>query len=216
MAFSDWWESTFSADKFNSRKALKHIKRDYRGTSGEQGFDTIFLNLAEQEMERQGRLLSIEEVENIAHRARIQARHKTRNSSSEATTLAEEHYAEESLPRTTGSLSRDIYDRLDKQLQIIKTTTNPFLSEGELGSVRNLKLKSAQENIQKIIQELSTQTKARGVSTEQARAYQLEISRWSGFAQKINARLEKKVSPLDFKDYVNDFEKSFQLTKSKA
>lgn len=217
MTFSDWWESTFSADKFNPQKALKQVKKDYRETSGEQGFDIIFLSLANEEMKKLSRLLTLEEVEQLGHRARIQSRHSTRNNTKGTTITQEtEQYTEESIPRTTGTLSKEIYHRLDKQLQIIKSTTNPLLSEGEFNAVRNLKLKSSQENIQKIIQELSTQAKARGVSTEQQRAYQLEITRWTTLAQKIHARLGKNIPSLEFKDYVTDFETSFQSTKSKA
>ncbi|MDP3728171.1 MAG: hypothetical protein Q8R18_01825 [bacterium] len=219
MGFSDWLESTFSADKFNAQKGLKYIRREYKSAQAESGFNQIFLDLAEEEMTKQKRLLSLEEVERVTHRARIQARHRTRNinkGSANEEPFVEKSYAEESMPRTMGTLSREIYDRLDKQLQTVKTTTNPFLSEGELATVRNLKLKNAEENILKIIQELSTQTKARGISTEMERAYSLEITRWTKFAKKTNGRLEKKVSSLDFKDYVNDFERSFQSTRKES
>jgi len=211
MGFSNWWESTFSADKFNAQKALKYVKKEYKSPQAEAGFDQIFLDLAEEEITKQKRLLSFEEVERLLHRARIQARHKTRNTGRETNVMPreEEQHEEESMPRTMGTLSKEVYDR-------VKTTTNPLLSESELGTVRNLKLKTAEETILRIAQELSIAAKARGVSTETQRAYHLEINRWTKFAKRINGRLDKRVSALDFKDYVNDFERSFQSTRKEA
>lgn len=219
MGFSKWLESTFSADKFNANKGLKHIRKDYGYNSSESNFDSIFLDLANEEINKQKRLLSIDEIERIAHRARIQARHHSRSipkDSSNIPVQEEEHFAQDSMPRTVGTLSREIYDRLDKQLQTIKTTTNPLLSEGELGTVRNLKLKTAEENIQKIVQDLTIHAKARGINQDLERAYRLEITRWTELAKKTNARLDKKINSMDFKEYVNEFERSFNATKSKA
>ena len=218
MGFSDWVESTFSVEKFNAQKALRYARKEYQESVAESNFNAIFLELAKEEIEQQGRLLSVEEVERIVHKARIQARHRGRNSTQETTktTTEEELLAQDSTPRTTGTLSKEIYSRLDKQLQMIKTTTNPFLTEGELGIIRNLKLKTVQENIQKIVQELAIKAKAHRVSPETEKALHLEIKRWSELAQKINGRLEKKVTSLEFKDYVNSFDKSFQQTKSQA
>ena len=221
MGFSQWWEGTFSADKFTAQKGLKHIKKDYQGLYTEGNFDTIFLDLANEEMKKQGRLLSIQEVENLAHRARIQARHYTRGQGTSAIqevsqALGDEEMAQDSMPRTTGILSKDIYNRLDKQLQSIKTTIEPLLSDGELGTVRNMKLKTSQETILKIVQEMGTQAKARGTSTEMQRAYQLEMNRWRELASKVHARLDKRVTSVEFKDYIKEFDRSFQSTRSKA
>lgn len=218
MTFSDWLESTISPEKFTPKKALKYIKNTYKTVPGEQDFDNIFLDLAKEEMDKKQRLLNKEELDSILYRARIQSRHKTRNVKQDSIPLIQpqETLAEESMPRSVGTLPKEIYERLDKQLQIIKTTTNPLLSDGELGSVRNLKLKTTQENILKIVQELTTQSKSRTTTKETERAYQLETARWSDLARKIEGRLNKKVSSLDFKDYINDFEKSFHIAKSKA
>ena len=220
MGFSNWLESTFSADKFNAQKALRHIRKEYRQDPSESDFDTIFLDLATDEIAKQGRLLYINEVERLAHRARIQARHSSRGRGNTAVAIhqdpREEQHAQESMLRTTGTLSREIYDRLDKQLQSIKTTVEPLLSDGELGTVRNMKLKNSQETIVKIVQEMTLQAKARTTSTEQARAYQLEINRWKELASKVHARLDKRVTSLEFKDYIKEFDRSFQNTRHQA
>jgi len=216
MGFSEWWESTWYADKFTAKKALHHIKKEYKQSSGEYDFETIFIDLVNEEIQKQGRLLALDEIEKIAYRARIQARHKTRNEERRTIQSLEEIRAEESIQRTTGTLPKEIYDRLDKQLQSIKTTTSLLLSQGELGSVRNLKLKTAQETIPKIIKELMIKAKAKGIKKETQRAVQLEITRWQELTQKINARLEKKITALEFKDYVNSFDKSFQEKRNEA
>ena len=217
MSFSDWWESTFSADKYNAQKALKHIKKEYQGTAAESGFETIFIELAEEEIQKQGRLLVLEEIEDITHRARIQARHIARGAAqSERKVIQEETSTDESMPRKIGTLAKEMYDRLDKQLLSVKTTTNVVRNEGELGIVRDLKLKNAQENILKIVEELSAKTKCRGVNKETERALQLEITRWKECAQRINNRREKRISSLDFKEYIQSLDKSFQQKRSEA
>ncbi|MSR86440.1 hypothetical protein EXS74_03520 [Candidatus Woesearchaeota archaeon] len=220
MVFSDWWEAAFSADKFTAQKGLRHVRRDYPGSYTESNFDAIFLDLANEEIHKRGELLSINEIESLAHRARIQARHYTRERGTlnpqTTQNFKEEEMVQDSMPRTTGTLSRDLYDRLDKQLQSIKTTIEPLLSDNELGTVRNMKLKTAQETILRITQEMATQAKARGTRTETQRAYQLEINRWKELASKVNARLDKRVTSVEFKDYIKDFDRSFQNTRSKA
>lgn len=220
MRFAQWWESTFATDKFTPQKGLRHIRKEYQGSYTEENFDAIFLDLANEEMDKQRRLLSIEEIERCAHRARIQARHSSRNHLSgmqeSSQDLNHEERAEESMPRTTGVLSKDTYNRLDKQLQSIKTTVEPLLSDGELGTVRNMKLKTAEETILKIIQEMTTNAKGRGTSTEMQRAYQLEINRWKELAIKVNHRLEKRVTSMEFKDYIHEFDRSFQSTRNNA
>ena len=217
MGFSDWFESAFSADKFNAQKALRHVRKEYRQDPSESDFDVIFLDLATDEIAKLGRLLYINEVETLAHRARIQARHASRGRGNTAVTmpqdLGEEKLTQESMPRTTGTLSRDVYDRLDKQLQSIKTTVEPLLSDGELGTVRNMKLKTAQETIIRIVQVMIAQAKVRGTSTQQERAYQLEINRWKELASKVHARLDKRVTSIEFKEYIKEFDRSFQNTR---
>ncbi len=221
MGFAIWLQGTFAGDKFTAQKGLKYIKRDYKGSSSEASFDSIFLDLALDKIESEGRFLTIEEVERIAHRARIQARHNSRerpssNQIPQNIERSENKITKDSKPRTIETLPKETYDRLDKQMQILKTTTNPLLSEHELRTVRNMKLKTTQETILKIVQELETQSKRRNISQEQERAYNLEINRWTKLAQKLHDRLNLRITSLEFKDYVNNFDHSFQDTRNQS
>lgn len=207
MGLSDWWEEITSSENFSPQRALRQIKKENPELS--EDFDKTFLNLAEEEQKKNGRQLYHEELDSLAFRAKIQARHQRRANRSERESREQEQKEE----AAQAELPKEIYARLNKQLQSIKTTINPFLSDGELGMVRNLKLKTAEDNILKILEELSNTAKARDGTHEMERSLRLEITRWTELTNKIHARLYKKLSTMEFKDYVTSFDQSFQKTR---
>jgi len=213
MGFSDWWESTFSADKFNANKALRHVSRE---STTDNMFSMVFLDLARDEIAKQGRLLSIEEVERLEHRVRIQARHQKRVSAPAIQNVPAPQETTESTATTIGTLPAEVYDRMGQLLQSLKTIVHPILSEGELTYIRILKLKTAHDNVLKIVEDLTEKTKVRNSTPETERALRFEITRWSELAGKINGRLYKKIPLMEFKDYVSDFDKSFHKTRRQA
>ena len=216
MAISQWFESTFSSDKFDARKALRHTKKEYsQFIPKTSDFDEIFLELANNKIEKNGKLLYSNEIDNITQRARVRAKHRSRNQEFSSNPKIEEHETQDEInPYSTAKLNSEFFNRLLKQLQSVKTTTNVLLNDGEMGSIRNLKMKTAEDTILKIIQEMNEQLKARSTSSKMERTLKTEITRWTNFSSTVHKRLDRKISGLDFKDYVNDFEKSFRNANS--
>jgi len=208
-----WFQSTFSSDKFNERKALRHSRRENQGTisRNDTEFDQVFLELAESEIAKKGRPLYANEVDQLTQRARVQTRHKRRDfGEPKQFQQKEEPMASDSEAYVKAALPSEFANRLLKQLKSVKETTNPLLNEGELGDIRNWKMKTAADNIQKIILEMNEMLKARSTTPELERTLKSEMIRWNEFAKTIHSRLNKKMSALDFRDYVNDIEKSFK------
>ena len=214
MAISQWFESTFSSDKFDARKALRHTKKEYSQIiPKDSDFDEIFLELANHEINKTNRLLYSNEIDNITQRARVRTKHRSRSkefSKDVNSPETKQTNYNESESYQTSKLDSEFYNRLMKQLESIKTTINLFLNEGEISSVRNLKLKTAEDTITKIVKEMNDKLKSKSITSETERTIRTEITRWTNLTQTINKRMNKKINPLDFKDYVIDFEKSFK------
>ncbi len=213
MAITQWLESTFSSDKFDARKALRHTRKEYsQFIPRNSNFDEIFIELANNEIEKKGRLLYSNEIDSLTQRARVRTKHRSRDGefSKNTEAVSENEKKDESDLYQTTKLNSEFYERLTKQLQSVKTTTNPFLNNGELSSVRNLKMKTAEDTVLKIVQEMNEQLRSKSISQEAERTLRTEITRWNNFANTIYRRMNKKMSSLDFKDYISDFEKSFK------
>lgn len=213
MAFSQWLQSTFSSDKFNARKGLRHTRREYQSfiPRHDSDFDQIFLELANDEIKKNERLLSSSEIDQLTQRARIQARHKRRDfGEPKQLVVKEEPMAIESEAYITATLPSEFSARLSKQLKSVKETTNPLLNDGEIGDIRNWKMKTAADNIQKIVGEMHERLKSKNIAPELERTLKYEMTRWNEFARTIHLRLNKKMSALDFRDYVTDLERSFK------
>jgi hypothetical protein len=206
-----WLQSTFSSDKFNERKALRHTRRENQIPKYDRDFEEIFLELAKEDIIRKGRALYVNEVDRLTQRARIMARHKRRDfGEPKQLQPKQELLASDSEAYVKAQLPSEFATRLLKQLKSIKETTNPLLNEGEFGDIRNWKMKTAADNIQKIILEMNDRLKSKSTTPELERTLKSEMIRWNEFVKTIHSRLNRKMGALDFRDYVSGIEKSFK------
>ncbi|MBI5797379.1 hypothetical protein HZA98_00560, partial [Candidatus Woesearchaeota archaeon] len=105
--------------------------------------------------------------------------------------------------------------RFEKQVLHVRATLNPFLDDRESGVVRNMKLKTAQDNIYKTIDSLNELSKSRqGRSEELNRIIKKETMRWNECAKQIGMRLNGEINAMEFKDYMNALDKGFQNAKN--
>ncbi len=215
MALSHWIESAFSSDKFTPGKALRHTRKENSSLiKNDPYFNEIFLDLARSEIEKTGRLLYTDDIDRLTQKSRIMARHKNRDFTPKTETTSKENIeSSESEAYSTATLNPDLYSRLYKQLQNVKYTTDSFVSDDQGHHIRTLRLKSAQETIIKIIEEMSRESQSKKITPEMERTLRTEINRWTNFAETINKRLYRKISHLDFKNYVEQIEHSFMRVK---
>jgi len=215
MALSHWFESTFSADKFNPGKALRHTRKEnsdlIRNTPH---FDKIFLELAKIEIEKKNRLLYVDDIDRLTQKTRIMSRHKNRDFTTKAELNSQETIKDsDSEAYSTAALNPELYSRLSKQLQNVKFTIDTFTSEDHGHHIRTIRLRNAQETIVKIIDEMTSESQSKKITPEMERTLRTEINRWTNFAETIHKRLYRKVSQLDFKDYVEKLDHSFRRIK---
>jgi len=98
----------------------------------------------------------------------------------------------------------------------VKYTIETFTGDFQGHHIRTLKLKNAQETIIKIVEEMFRESQNKKISSEMERTFKTEINRWTNFAETIHKRLYRKISHLDFKSYVEQFEQSFARSNKKA
>ena len=212
MVLSQWFESAFSSDKFNPGKALRYTHKENSDLiKNTPHFNEIFLELARIEIEKKCRLLYVEDIYRLTQKARIMSRHKGRDFNSITNNISEEKIKDsDSEAYSTAALNPDLYSRLYKQLQNVRYTIDTFTSEDQGHFIRTLKLKNAQETIVKIIDEMVRESQSKKITPEMERTLRTEINRWTNFAETINKRLYRKITQLNFKDYVEKLEHSFK------
>ncbi len=210
MTLAHWLESAFSSDKFNSEKALRYTLQENHFLYNNPYFIEIFLDLAETEIQKNNRLLYIEDIDRLTQKARIMSRHKSQNFTPRK--ISQEETTKDNEPYSTFPLNPEIYSRLYKQLQNVKYTADTYVSETQGHHIRVLKLKNAQESILKIIKDMTLESQSQKTTPEMQRTLKLEINRWTSFAETIYKRLYRKVSQMHFKKEIEQLEQSF--TKS--